>query len=136
MHNSDWVISNSPGPLDLVLRCQHDEKTLNEYKEPPKETWIICYNLYKKYGSVNTNPTEYKNRSGLNFVSGYKSDILFIQGLDDPNPFQQTSRPKFVEAVKDGSHEGNYTFLDLDGFGHGAIFDSAEAKAKVVEFLK
>jgi dipeptidyl aminopeptidase/acylaminoacyl peptidase len=138
MHETDGVISNSPGPLNLVMRCEAEEQRTKYYLNPPDplEIGYVCYLLYQEYGTTKENPNAYKQRSGMSFVSGYKSDILFIQGMDDGNPFQQSNWPTFIKAVENNENEIKYEFLNIEGFGHPAVFESPEAKQKVIEFIE
>jgi hypothetical protein len=138
MHETDGVISNSPGPLDLVLRCGAEEHRTKYYLNTPNslEIGYVCYLLYQEYGTTRENPDAYIQRSGISFVSGYKSDILFIQGMDDGNPFQQINWPIFINAVESNKHKITYEFLNIEGFGHPAVFESPEAKQKVIEFIE
>ncbi len=58
-----------------------------------------CFLLYDAYGSVKTNPDAYFDRSLLNFTSGYQSDILFVQGMED-EPIHMHSWPQFKEDIE------------------------------------
>ena len=64
MHQTNWVIANAPGPLDLLYRCQLEEsgKIQASYS---------CDNLRNEYGSTSTNPNAYSQRSLLNFNDGF-----------------------------------------------------------------
>ena len=119
MHQTDGVIANAPGPLNLVFRCH-----LEESGQIPNE--MECSLLYEEYGSVTTNPDAYFERSLLNFTTGYKSDILFVQGLDD-GPIHMHSWPQFKEDVESCADCQSVDFLELPEFGHAALFYSQEA---------
>jgi hypothetical protein len=127
LHQTDGIIANAPGPLNLVFRCQ-----LEENGQVPKE--MECTMLYNEYGSTSTNPEAYLERSLLNFTDGYKSDMLFIQGLQD-SPIQMYSWPGFKQKVEECTDCQEIHFLELPGFGHGALFHSQEAKAAFNSFI-
>ncbi len=127
MHATDGVIANAPGPLNLVFRCQleENEQIANEME---------CSLLYEEYGSVTTNPGAYFERSLLNFTSGYQSDILFVQGLQD-GPIHMHSWPQFKEDVVSCTDCQGIRFLELPGFGHAALLYNEEAIQEFNGFL-
>lgn len=127
MHQTDGVIANAPGPLNLVFRCQ-----LEETGQIPNE--MECTLLFTEYGSTSTNPDAYFERSLLNFTDGFKSDILFIQGLND-GPIHMHSWASFKQQVEDCTDCQNIQFLELSGFGHSALFQSQEARAEFNKFI-
>jgi hypothetical protein len=127
MHQTDGVIANAPGPLDLVFRCQ-----LEENGQIPNE--MECDILLNEYGSTSTNPDAYFERSLLNFTNGFKSDILFIQGLND-GPIHMHSWPIFKQQVKNCTDCQNTQVLELSGFGHTALFQSVDAKVEFNNFI-
>ena len=128
MHVTDGVIANAPGPLNLVFRCQLEEdgKIANE---------IVCNTLSKTYGTTNSNPVAYQERSLLHFTKAFKSDILFVQGLDD-SPIQMYSWPLFKQQVVDCKDCKVVTFLEVPSFGHSALFGSIQAKETFNDFIK
>lgn len=127
MHQTDGVVANAPGPLNLVFRCQLEERGLIS-----KE--MECTLLYNKYGATSSNENEYFKRSLLNFTKGFKSDILFIQGLDD-GPIHMHSWEVFKQQVTDCNDCRDRQFLELPGFGHAALFYSQEAKIIFNQFI-
>lgn len=127
MHKTDGVIANAPGPLNLIFRCQ-----LEENGQIPKE--MECTTLYNEYGSTATNPNAYKERSLLNFTTGFKSDILFVQGLND-GPIHMHSWQIFKQQVEECTNCNKIKFVELDGFGHTALFQSPEAKIEFNNFI-
>lgn len=127
IHQTDGVIANAPGPLNLVFRCQ-----LEENGQIPNE--MECTLLHNEYGSTSTNPDAYFERSLLNFTNGFKSDILFIQGLND-GPIHMRSWASFKQQVGACTDCQNNQFLELSGFGHTALFQSQEAKAVFNNFI-
>ncbi|MFO7656989.1 MAG: alpha/beta hydrolase fold domain-containing protein [Bacteroidales bacterium] len=127
MYQTDGVIANAPGPLNLVFRCQ-----LEENGQIPNE--MECTLLYNQYGSTATNPDAYFERSLLNFTDGFKSDILFVQGMND-SPIQMYSWPLFKQKVENCTNCQNTFFLELTGFGHNALFTSTQAKTEFNGFI-
>jgi hypothetical protein len=128
MHQTDGVIVNAPGPLNLGLRCQ-----LEIDRKIPVSTACVLMNQYYDVPSVNWN--DYFIRSLLNFTKGFKSDILLIQGLND-TPIQMYSWSIFKEEVT-LNHINNIQviFLELDSYGHQAIFRSNQAKEAFNQFI-
>ncbi len=127
MHQTDGVIANAPGPLNLVSRCQ-----LEENGQIPNE--MECTLLYNEYGATSINPEAYFQRSLLNFTDGFKSDILFIQGLNDGS-IHMHSWPAFKQQVLDCTDCQKTYFLELPGFGHTALFQSVDAKIEFNNFI-
>lgn len=127
LHQTNGVIANGPGPLNLVFRCQLEENG-------QLQQGIACNLLNTTYGATSANPEAYHQRSLLNFTSGYKSDILFVQGLND-SPIQMYSWPTFKQEVTQCSDCREVEFLELPNAGHGALFESAQAKTAFNRFI-
>ncbi len=127
MHQTNGVIANAPGPLNLVFRCELEE---NESIPAGRE----CTLLYKTYGSVSTIPDVYFNRSLLNYTSGFQSDILFVQGLND-GPIHMHSWPAFKQQLEACDDCQEIHFLELPHNGHAALFENAEAKQVFNQFI-
>jgi len=127
MHQTNGVIANGPGPLNLVYRCQ-----LEETGKIPNG--ITCTLLKNTYGTTTNNPNAYFERSLLNFTNGFKSDILFVQGLED-TPIQMYSWPTFKTDINKCTSCKNVQFLELANFGHTALFESLEAKEVFNKFI-
>jgi pimeloyl-ACP methyl ester carboxylesterase len=128
MHQTDGVIANAPGPLNLVFRCQ-----LEENGQAP--TSYVCDKLRNAYGTTASNPDAYHQRSLLNFTNGFKSDILFVQGLNDM-PIQMYSWPTFKQAVSNCTDCKNRQFVEINGAGHGAVFESQSAMIEFNRFIE
>ncbi len=128
LHQTNGVIANAPGPLNLVYRCQLEEKG-----QAPKG--ITCTLLKNTYGSASTNPDAYFQRSLLNFTNGFKADILFIQGLKD-SPIQLYTWPIFKGEVNNCANCKSVQFLELANFGHTALFESTQAKTEFNRFIQ
>ncbi len=128
MHATNGVIANAPGPLNLAYRCQLEEsgQVLNS---------IACGSLQGAYGSPTTNPGPYLQRSLLNFTTGFKSDILFVQGLND-GAIQMYSWPTFKQAVNACADCRERQFLEPPNFGHTSLFESSIAKQEFNRFIQ
>jgi pimeloyl-ACP methyl ester carboxylesterase len=127
MHQTNGVIANAPGPLNLVFRCQ-----LEENGQTPAS--YVCDTLRNVYGTTTVNPNAYAQRSLLNFTNGFKSDILFIQGLNDA-PIQMYSWPSFKQDVLNCTNCLSRQFVEVSGAGHGALFESQSAKNEFNSFI-
>lgn len=127
LHQTNGVIANGPGPLNLVYRCQLEENGQIQNS-------IACNLLQNTYGTTTANPDAYYQRSLLNFTNGFKSDILFVQGLND-SPIQMYSWPTFKQAVSHCSDCQEAQFVELSGFGHTALFQSPQAEVAFNDFI-
>jgi hypothetical protein len=128
MHPTNGVIANGPGPLNMEYRCRQEELGLIGVS-------IACTGLRARYGSPTTNPTPYFDRSLLNFTNGHKSDILFVQGLDD-SPIQLYSWPTFKQSITACTNCRERLFLELPNVGHTALFESNTAKTEFNKFIQ
>lgn len=120
MIQTNGVIANGPGPLNMVYRCQ-----LEENGQIPNS--ISCNLLKNTFGITSANSSPYFQRSLLNFTNGFRSDILFVQGMND-SAIQMYSWPTFKQQVNGCNNCKNSQFLELQNFGHTALFDSPQAK--------
>lgn len=127
MHQTNGVIANAPGPLNLVYRCQLEE---NGQIQPG----AVCTKLKNTYGTTSSNPNAYFQRSLLNFTNGFKSDILFVQGLND-TPIQMYSWPNFKQDVLNCKNCKNSQFVEIVGGEHGSLFESITAKSEFNTFI-
>ncbi len=127
MHKTDGVIANAPGPLDLVFRCQLEEKGKMRHG-------YVCDTLRSVYGTTTENPNAYFQRSLLNYTDGFKSDILFVQGLND-KAIQMYSWPKFKQSVLNCTNCQDRQFVEVPNAGHGALFESPTAKTEFNNFI-
>jgi hypothetical protein len=127
MHQTNGVIANAPGPLNLVYRCQLEENG-------QVQSGAVCTKLKNVYGTTSNNANAYFQRSLLNFTNGFKSDILFVQGLNDA-PIQMYSWPTFKQDVMSCSSCKNRQFVEIAGGVHGALFDSPMAKTEFNNFI-
>ena len=127
MHQTNGVIANAPGPLNLVYRCQLEENG-------QVLSGAVCSKLKNVYGTTTSNPDAYFQRSLLNFTNGFKSDILFVQGLDDA-PIQLYSWPTFKQDVLSCTNCQNSKFVEIVGGEHGSLFESPIAKTEFNNFI-
>jgi hypothetical protein len=129
MHQTNGVIASAPGPLNLIYRCELEENG-------QVESSSTCSKLKNVYGLTSENPNAYFERSLLNFTNGFKSDILFIQGLND-SPIQMYSWPIFKQEVMSCTNCQSSQFVEISG-GHNALFVSSlntVAKAEFNNFI-
>ncbi len=129
MHQTNGVVANAPGPLNLVYRCQLEE---NGQISPAGN---VCNLLMVEYGLTSQNPGAYMQRSLLNFTDGFKSDILFVQGLND-SQIQMYSWPAFKQQVQQCIDCQSVKFFEIPNFGHAALFESPTAKVEFNNFLR
>jgi hypothetical protein len=128
MHATNGVISNAPGPLNLVYRCQ-----LEETGQIPQGA--VCNKLRSEYGNTMANPGAYQQRSLLNFTRSFKADILFVQGLSD-SPIQMASWPGFRQDVSSCVDCRERLLVEIPGGQHTALFDSPMARSEFNAFIK
>lgn len=128
MHSTNGVIANAPGPLNLAYRCQ-----LEENGQIP--SGIACNLLRQTYGAAATNPEPYLQRSLLRFTEDHRSDILFVQGMND-SPIQMYSWPLYRQMLNNCSNCSSISFLELPGLGHTALFESIQAKGVFNQFIR
>jgi hypothetical protein len=126
MHQTNGVIANSPGPLNLVYRCGLEENG-------QVQSTTTCVKLKNVYGLTTTNSSAYFQRSLLNFTNGFKSDILFIQGQND-SPIQLYSWPSFKQEILKCTTCKNSQFVEIPG-GHTALFTNTLAKTEFNNFI-
>ncbi|WP_396173724.1 alpha/beta hydrolase fold domain-containing protein [Flavobacterium sp.] len=127
MHQTNGVIANAPGPLNLVYRCGLEENG-------QVQSGAVCTKLNNVYGTTTSNPNAYFQRSLLNFTNGFKSDILFVQGLSD-SPIQLYSWPTFKQDVLNCTNCQNRQFVEIVGGEHGSLFESPTAKTEFNNFI-
>jgi len=127
MHETNGVIANAPGPLNLVYRCQLEESG-------QIASGASCTKLRNVYGTTSSNPEAYMQRSLLNFTNGFKSDILFVQGLSD-SPIQLYSWPGFKQDVLNCTNCKARLFTEIPGGEHASLFESPLGKIAFNDFI-
>jgi hypothetical protein len=110
-----------------VYRCQLEENG-------QVQSSAACTLLKGVYGTTSTNANAYYQRSLLNFTKGFKSDILFVQGLNDA-AIQMYSWPTFKQDVMACTNCKQSQFVEIAGGEHTALFDSPMAKTAFNEFI-
>jgi pimeloyl-ACP methyl ester carboxylesterase len=128
LHPTRGVIANAPGPIDLVHRCRLEEEGTIASGEH-------CTRLRQAYGTTTANPAAYTARSLGSFTTGYQSDILFAQGLEDSRLVQMAVWPAFKQQVQACTSCRDVQVLELPGFGHSALFNSTQARDTYRAFL-
>jgi len=86
------------------------------------------------YGTTTINPKSDQLRWLLNFTNKLKSDILFVQGLND-TPIQMYSWPIFKQEVLSCTNCQNSEFVEIVGGDHGTLFESPMAKTAFNKFI-
>ncbi len=127
MHQTNGVIANAPGPLNLVYRCQLEE-------DGKIAQGVVCTAMKNKYGTTTANPGAYQDRSLLKYTSAFKSDILFVQGLDDTQ-IQMYSWPLFKQKVTGCTDCKQVLVHEVTGFGHTSLFENADAQTVFNKFI-
>jgi hypothetical protein len=127
LHSTDGVIANAPGPLDFKFRCELEEAGKIEASSN-------CKRMKDKFGSTSENPAQYLERSLLSHLSGFKSRIIFTQGMSDAR-IQLTSWPKLKEKVKACANCAQAQFEELDG-QHGALFSNPKGASIINDFVR
>jgi hypothetical protein len=128
MHQTNGVIANAPGPLNLVYRCQLEENG-------QVQSGAVCTKLRNVYGATTINPSAYFQRSLLNFSMGFRTDILFVQGLDD-SQIQMYSWPTFKQDVMNCQNCQKRLFVEIKGGQHTSLFTSPIARAEFNLFIR
>jgi len=114
MHATNGVIANAPGPLNLVYRCGLEESGVLALGS-------TCSKIQQVYGTTQVNPNEYMQRSLLSFTTGHRSDILFVQGLND-SPIQMYSWPTFKQSMQNCNNCQLRQYVEVPNMGHTSIF--------------
>ena len=92
-HKTDGIIANAPGPINLQMKCQDEEK------KPYNQRNRDCNLIFDVYGSATgSNKQEYLNRSLISFATGQLSNALYIQGLGD-DPFKVARYKEYIKSV-------------------------------------
>jgi hypothetical protein len=133
MHAVDGVISNAPGPIDLLTVCT--------FLESNNDNNFTCAKIKTGIGSVTTNPSAYDNISLKNFLSGTLSPTLFTQALDDTtgNSFgapQVANMQNIVQAELNTCTDcENITFNYYQTGGHAAFVSNTILQNDIRTFV-
>jgi hypothetical protein len=131
MHAVDGIISNAPGPIDLLTRCSGDQNTIN----------VTCNKIRVAFGSTTENPSAYDGVSLKNFLSGTLSPALFTQALDDTtgNDFgapQVANMQNIVQAGLDTCTDcKDITFKYYQTGGHDAFVSNTFLQNDIRTFV-
>jgi hypothetical protein len=127
MHPVDGVVSNAPGPIDLLSRCS--------VSESQGDNNVSCLKLKNSLGSTSVSPGSYTAVSLSNFLSGTLSPALFTQALDDDTPqvanMQNIMQPGLESCVNCAPVEFRY----YNTGGHAAFVTNAELQADIRQFF-
>jgi hypothetical protein len=133
MHQVDGVISNAPGPIDLLTRCSTSESQ--------GDNNISCLKIKTSLGSTSVSPESYNDVSLSNFLSGTLSPVLFTQALDDTTGnsagtpqvanMQTIVQPGLESCVNCAPVEFRY----YDTGGHPAFVTNSQLQEDIREFF-
>lgn len=129
IYETDGVIANAPGPLDLSYRCKQEELIIKK-----KNRDSFCSRIKDVFGSVLENPQPYIDRSLISFANNYKSPIIFVQGNGDTN-IQLDGMELLKESLDNCVDCEEYSFIYING-NHGALFQTQEGKNLTLDFLE
>jgi predicted esterase len=133
MHQVDGVISNAPGPIDLLTRCADSEAQ--------GDNNATCLKIKVGLGSTATNPDAYNSVSLKSFLSGTLSPQLFTQALDDPTGdstqyAQVTNMQNIVQPqLESAIDRAPVTFNYYSTGGHAAFTTNSILQADIREFV-
>jgi hypothetical protein len=120
------VVSNAPGPIDLLPVCAASESSINKQKQ--------CEKLRTAFGSTDANPAAYNSRSLKSFMTGLKAPIFYTQGLDDTDwqvGIMQTITQPSIQACT-GCNSALFKYYC--SVGHTTFADS-QCQADIRNFL-
>ncbi len=126
MHPVDGVISNAPGPIDLLDRCGGSQNTIN----------ITCNKIRVGLGSTEINPEAYNTRSLKSYLSGTLSPTLFTQALDD-DPYQVNLMQNTLQVgLSTCTTCEEITFKYYSTGGHPAFVTNKQLQEDIREFFE
>jgi hypothetical protein len=133
MHTVDGVISNAPGPIDLVTRCTISEQA--------GDSNLSCAKLKSGFLSVTIEPDKYESISLKNYLTGLKSPTLFTQALDDTTGIeggvsQVSNMQNIMEVGLSTCMDcAPYTFNYYATGGHEAFVSNTQLKRDILSFI-
>jgi hypothetical protein len=128
MHDTAGVISNSPDPINLNLRCQVSELA------PPEEKFIECEKIFDQFGTIFTNSQPYSIRSLINYTTGHIAEALYIQGLQDTT-FQVDRFNEFEFALNSCTNCAPFSAIKVLSGDENAFIETEEGKQAILNFL-
>jgi hypothetical protein len=133
MHAVDGVISNAPGPIDLLTVCT--------FSESDSDSIFSCSKIKTGIGSTTTNPSAYDDISLKNFLSGTLSPALFTQALDDTtgDAFGSPQVENMQNIVQAGlntcTENGPIEFIYYDTGGHASFVTNTNQQKDIRNFV-
>jgi len=128
---SGGVISNAPGPIDLLTVCS--------YSESHNDVTLTCKKIKTGIGDTTTNPNAYITRSLKNYLSGTLSPTLFTQALDDPGTAGGPQVSNMQNIVQPGlstcTNCAPVTFNYYETGGHDAFVHNADLQQDIRNFV-
>jgi hypothetical protein len=134
LYKIDGVVSNAPGPIDLLGRCEFSESNNNES--------ATCTKLLNAFGSTSANPNRYESVSLKNYLTNLKAPCLYTQGLTDKGGIsagvpQVINMQTIVEpGIKASSSNAPTTFKYYSLGGHDAFAVNPETQEDIRAFLR
>lgn len=127
LYETDGVVANAPGPLNLLYRCDLEERGV-------LPSGMACTIIRNTFGPTTTHPWAYHSRSLLAFTAIQKSPLLLVQGMND-SPIQMQNWPTLKQQLAACTACDSVQVLELLQAGHGALFERAEARPVYNGFL-
>jgi hypothetical protein len=126
IHPVDGVISNAPGPIDLLDRCSiPGEQTVN----------ITCNKIGVGIGTTSANPEAYNTRSLKSYLSGTLSPQLFTQAFDD-EPYQVNLMQTVVQpGLATCTNCSTITFNYYTTGGHDSFVTNTTQQQDIRDFV-
>jgi hypothetical protein len=132
MHSvSGGVISNAPGPIDLLQVCSISEANSNNNP--------TCSKIKIGIGNTVTNPNTYNSRSLKNYISSCPlSPALFTQALDDPTGIsngspQVTNMQTIVQPALSSCPSVTFNYYSTGG--HPAFVTNTTLQQDIRNFI-
>ena len=125
LHQVDGVISNAPGPIDLLDRCSGSNQTGTQ----------TCRKIGVGLGVTTVNPSAYSDRSLKSFVSGTKSPQLFTQAEDDDAYQVNLMKNTFEPALNACTNCASRTFNYYATGGHDAFAVNKTLQSDIRTFV-
>lgn len=132
-YESDWVIVNWTGPLDIWKTCEIISNNPN-----PRWAWVemkkFCTDLmWDRYWN-NYSSEEYNNLALKSHICNSKSPILFVQG-DRDKPIQTSWMKELEKVMSSGSCDIDYKVLWIEWAWHGDTFKQSNVWEKITDFI-
>ena len=119
------VISNAPGPIDLLNRCSGVAQTSTN----------TCLKILNGFGSTITNPNAYLVRSLKSYMTGTLFPTLFTQAEDDTEYQVNLMKNTFQVGINACTNCATTDFNYYDTGGHDAFAVNPELQKDIRDFL-